>query len=180
MRFSTSACFACLFLITSLLVAGCGKPNDETTTNGEKKTNEPQKISEDPPPPPPGGGHVHPTEGPHHGSLIELGKEEYHAELLHPEHGETGSVTIYILDGSATKQFPIDAKTITLNIQHEGKPEQFTLAASPDQTDPAGQSSRFTSNDPHLIEHFGEKEIHGRLVLKIKGKSYNGELAHEH
>ena len=31
-------------------------------------------------------GHAHPTHGPHGGDLIELGNEEYHAELVHP-HG---------------------------------------------------------------------------------------------
>ena len=40
-------------------------------------------------------GHAHPSEGPHHGALIELGKEDYHAEIVHDE--KTDTVTIYIL-----------------------------------------------------------------------------------
>lgn len=34
----------------------------------------------------PHAGHAHPSHGPHGGDLIELGNEEYHAELVHP-HG---------------------------------------------------------------------------------------------
>jgi hypothetical protein len=162
-----------LFLTTMLLV-GCGK------TEPANESKSPTEISENPPAPPPGGEHNHPEHGPHKGSLIELGNEEYHAELLHPGHGDDSAVTIYVLDGSAKKQVPIDAKTVAINIQHDGKPEQFALEASPDESDPEGQSSRFSSKDPELLKHFGEDHVHGRLVLKINDKSYSGELAHEH
>ncbi len=53
----------------------------------------------DAPPPATVDVHSHPTEGPHHGTLIELGKEEYHAELVHDDK----MVTIYILDSAAKK-----------------------------------------------------------------------------
>ena len=121
-------------------------------------------------------GHAHPTEGPHHGDLIELGNEEYHAELLHDEQ----SVTIYILNGSADAQVPIDATEITINTKHGGQPEQFKLAASPDQDDPAGMSSRFVSNNADLVAHIDEEGAEHRLVLTINGKSYRGEIAHDH
>ena len=66
-----------------------------------------------------GHAHAHPTEGPHHGALIELGKEDYHAELVHED--ATDTVTIYILDSSATKPVPIAAKQLTLNMRAENK-----------------------------------------------------------
>ena len=53
----------------------------------------------------PAHAHAHPTEGPHHGSLIELGKEDYHAEFVHDD--TTDTVTIYILDAAAAKAVPI-------------------------------------------------------------------------
>ena len=62
-------------------------------------------------------GHGHPSEGPHHGGLIELGNEEYHAELVHDD--DAGTVTLYILDGGVTKQVPIDATEITIK-RHAG------------------------------------------------------------
>ncbi|MEM6467986.1 MAG: hypothetical protein AAF802_00345 [Planctomycetota bacterium] len=123
-------------------------------------------------------GHGHPSEGPHHGDLIELGNEEYHAEILHDE--DAGTVTIYVLNGAATVQVPIDATEVTINAKHDGKPEQFTLAASPEANDPQGKSSRFVSNDEVLAHHLDEEGAEPRLVLTINGKSYRGTISHDH
>ncbi|MGD9856698.1 MAG: hypothetical protein AB7U20_17260 [Planctomycetaceae bacterium] len=120
--------------------------------------------------------HAHPSEGPHHGELIELGNEEYHAELLHSET----EVTIYLLDGAAAKTVPIDAAAITLNLTHDGTPGQFSLDASPDAGDPDGRSSRFVSTDPELLGHINEEHLEFRLVVTIDGKSYNGRFEHSH
>ena len=139
-------------------------------------------------------GHSHPTEGPHGGDLIELGNEEYHAELLHPhdhdddadaretdgDHDHAG-IMVYILDGSARNVISIEAAEITLNVSHDGKPEQFKLGATPSADDPEGKSSRFASADKDLLEHFHEAEhVEGTLVLQISGKSYRGKLTHKH
>lgn len=123
-------------------------------------------------------GHGHPSEGPHHGDLVELGNEEYHAEVVHDE--DQGTLEIYILDGGATKQVAIDAKELTINVSHDGKPEQFTLAAKPDAGDEAGKSSRFVSGDKELAEHLDEEGTSPRMVVKINGKSYRGEIKHDH
>ena len=140
------------------------------------------------------GGHSHPSEGPHGGDLIELGNEEYHAELVHPhdhdddshstgpdgDHAHAG-VEVYILDSSAKNVVPIEAADITLNLSHDGKPEQFKLSARPSGNDPEGKSSRFASDDKELMEHMHEeKHVTGTLVLQINGKSYRGELSHKH
>ena len=84
-----------------------------------------------------GHAHAHPTEGPHHGALIELGREDYHAELVHDEAANT--VTIYILDGAAKDAVAIEAKQLTLNLLVGGKPQQFQLAAMPQSADPEGR-----------------------------------------
>lgn len=122
--------------------------------------------------------HDHPTEGPHHGDLIELGNEEYHAEILHDE--DAGTVTIYVLNAAATGQVPIDAKEVTINARHDGKAQQFTLTASPDVSDPEGKSSRFVSNDEELAHCLDDKDAEPRLVITINGKSYRGTIAHGH
>ena len=75
------------------------------------------------------GGHAHPSEGPHHGELIELGNEEYHAELLHTDT----ELTIYMLDGAATQPVPIEATALTINMTHNEVPKQFSLDAVPDR-----------------------------------------------
>ncbi len=122
--------------------------------------------------------HAHPSHGPHDGDLIELGNEEYHGEIVHDD--TAGTVTIYVLDGAATTQVPIEATEVTINVKHDGAPEQFALAASPDANDPEGKSSRFVSSDTELATHLDEEGTDARLVLTINGKSYRGEVAHNH
>ena len=106
----------------------------------------------DDPPPATVDVHAHPSVGPHHGSLVELGNEEFHAEVVHDDK----SVTVYVLDASASKAVPIDAQDLTINLIHDGKPEQFKLAASPDAGDPSGKSSRFTLADADLVSHIDD------------------------
>jgi hypothetical protein len=120
--------------------------------------------------------HEHPTEGPHHGHLIELGKEEYHVELLH----EKSAITIYVLDAAAKAPVAIEAKTIVINLKHDGKPEQFELAASPDAGDAEGKSSRFTIDNAELAEHLEHADAEARLNITINGTPYNATLAHSH
>lgn len=193
--------------MAAFVLSGCADPQDSGTPTATSSTTEDghhegdgHDHGED--------AHAHPSEGPHGGDLIELGNEEYHAELIHPEghdddahphedgdhkegHDDDGDheghadhdhagITIYILDGSATKTVAIDATEITLNLSHDGKPEQFKLAAMPTESDAEGKSSRFASDDKDLLEHFHEEEIEGTLVLKINGKSFRGKVAHDH
>jgi hypothetical protein len=165
---------ALLALPLSIAAIGCGgngQPGD-----GSSGDSGPAPVEMDEGPPDTVGGH--PTEGPHHGSLIELGNEEYHAELVHDD--EAGTVTIYILDSSAKRAVPIAAQEVTINLKHDGRPAQFKLAASPDAGDRQGTSSRFVSNDQDLAEHLDHADSGARLVASIAGKSYTGELHHSH
>ena len=116
----------------------------------------------------------HPTEGPHHGTLIELGDEDFHAELVHDDATET--VTFYILDTSATKAVPIVAKKITLNMLAAGKPHQFHLAATPQAGDPDASASAFALADKSLGQILGMKDTTGRLSVEIGEKVYVGQV----
>ena len=165
--FRAQTIFAASFSIIIFSFAGC--TNQTATSTGPESSPPPPTIDAH-------AGHAHPTEGPHHGSLIELGNEEYHAELVHDDK----SVTIYVLNGAADAQVPIDATEITINTKLDGQPEQFQLASSPDQNDPAGKSSRFVSNDVELVGHIDEDGAEHKLVLTIKGKSYRGDIEHDH
>lgn len=124
-----------------------------------------------------GHGHAHPAEGPHHGDLVELGAEEYHAEVVHESNG---AVSVYLLDGTAKNAAPIDAAEVTFNVTHDGKPEQFKLPADPEATDPAGTSSRFTLSGSELDKHLDVEGATAKLVVTISGKSYSGQLEHDH
>jgi len=125
--------------------------------------------------------HAHPTKGPHEGDLIELGNEEYYAELVHDE--QAGAVTIYLLDAEAKAAVPIEATELTINLKHAGQIEQFKLAASPDVSDPRGKSSRFMSSDAEFIEDIERQDAEPQLVATIDGKQYRGNISpgqHEH
>lgn len=159
-----------LVTIALLVVAACG-------CDASKSGSSPGgSVSMDAPPPPTVDTHAHPTEGPHHGTLVELGKEEYHAEVVHTKD----AVTVYILDNHAEKAVSIDATEVTINVVHEGKPEQFKLAASPDAGDEAGKASRFTIADAELAAHIDDSAAAPKLSLSIAGKPYRGEIKHDH
>jgi len=119
--------------------------------------------------------HEHATVGPHGGDIVELGSEEYHAEIVHE-----GEATVYILDSSAKAPVAIDAADVTINISHDGKAEQFKLAAKAAAGDGAGKSSQFTLADPELVADLSEGHAEVQLVVTINGKQYRGTLEHDH
>ncbi len=119
-----------------------------------------------------GHDHDHASEGPHGGHLIELGGEEYHAELLHDD--ATGKVTVYILNGAAKEEVAIDAATMTLNMVVDGKPSQFSLSA----VGGSGQASQFEITDNALLEALDHEGATGRLNVTISGKPYVGKIEH--
>lgn len=144
-------------------VVGCGGPAGSTAAKHDDH----------------GHAHDHPSEGPHGGELVELGKEEYHAELVHDD--TTHTITIYVLDSAAKVAVPIEATELALNLLVDGKPQQFKLPAKPTSTDPNGKSSCFALVDPALCTAIDTPKTTGRLNLTIDGKSYVGKIsAHDH
>ncbi len=120
----------------------------------------------------------HSEEDHHHDSLIELGDDEYHAEVVHD--GTAGSLTICMLDSSGKLAAPIVATELLINLSQDGQAEQFTLLASPQTSDPAGQSSRFASSDPKLSEALDQEGTDAQLVVTIGDKQYRGAMHHDH
>jgi len=128
-----------------------------------------------------GHAHAHPTAGPHGGALIELGKEDFHAELVH-DHA-TDRVTIHVLDSSATRSVPIAAKQLVLNMRPDGKPRQFILVAEPQPGEVGGSASAFTAAGRELCRALDAPGVSGRLNVEIGGKVYVGKVgghAHDH
>jgi len=172
MKSKITSCITMALCMISFTIFGCNSNTDQGKSFDEAAPEDVTMVEDD-------HGHDHPSEGPHHGALIELGKEAYHAELVHDE--KSGSVTIYILDDAAAKSVPIKAKSVLINAKHDGKGQQFTLAASPEANDPEGQASRFSTQDKAVGELLEEHDVEARLVLEIDGKSYSGAIpAHDH
>lgn len=160
MHFSLQALATFAVALTLGVTMGCGGHHAET---------EEHHRAED--------GHAHGSEGPHHGHLIELGKEEYHAELVHDEASK--SVTVYLLDGSAKGSVTIPDQEIVLNLAVNGKPVQYKLLAAPETTDPQGQCSKFSLVNAELLEALKSPKMSGRLNVTIKNQPYSGTIEHE-
>lgn len=122
--------------------------------------------------------HSHAAEGPHHGSLIELGSDAYHAELVHDD--AAGTVTIYILDSNAEKTVSVSSSEVVINITHDDKGDQFKLAAKPEEGDAAGKSARFVSEDKTLLSELDHGHADAQIVITIDGKQFRGNIAHDH
>jgi hypothetical protein len=119
--------------------------------------------------------HAH---GPHEGHLIELGKEQYHAELVFD--AKTRKITVYVLDSEAKNPVAIDQTEITLNLTGD-QPAKLTLKAAPQEGDAAGKSSRFEVDGSSVPETIRDEEaILGSVNLKIEGTEFAGEIKHEH
>ncbi len=143
-------------LLLLLLSVGCGPTTTTTKPSSEKK---PEHV------------HTHGESGPAGGVLATWGDDEHHAELV-TDH-TTGEATVFLLDGSATKVTPIDAKTLTLSLK-ETPVVVVTLAAKPQDGDPPGHSSRYVGRHDVLKM---SKEFSGSISGKAGGKSYTGDFA---
>ncbi|MEZ6040380.1 MAG: hypothetical protein R3C20_07730 [Planctomycetaceae bacterium] len=59
-------------------------------------------------------------------------------------------------------------------------PEQFKLAASPNEGDAEGKSSRFTLDSSDLVTHIEDASSEASLNVTINDTPYSGSLAHSH
>jgi hypothetical protein len=161
-----------LLLVLAIVCGGC-KPAADETADANANSDAPIIMDELPPIMDDSTGH--PDHGPHGGELVELGKEDFHAELIHGD----GGVSLYVLDGSATETVAIAAEKLVVSLKRFGKVASFDLAANPDANDPAGKISRFSSADPKLHAWL-DADAEGVVTVQIEGKSYTGRIAHDH
>jgi hypothetical protein len=139
----------------ALIVAGCGSSNPAPPKAGEAH-------------------HDHPSEGPHKGHLIELGAEEFHAELTHDDASKT--VTIYLLGSDAKTAAMSSDPELALNLMVGGEPLQAKLTASPLEGEAVDKCSRYTLVDEKVLEALENPKTTGRLNVNIAGKSYTGKV----
>ncbi len=135
-------------------------------------------LAQPPKAPPAPAVHAHPAHGPHGGDLIELGKEEYHLELVHDE--KAGVVAFFLLDSSAKKILAIPAKEIYVNVKAAGKGIQYKIAPSPQANDPKDNFSCYATKDKQLIDTLDKHGIEANVMLNIGGKQYVGKVEHHH
>jgi hypothetical protein len=163
---SMNLVFVSVLLLAITLFSGCGRGSG---TSGGASTIEGHK-------------HEHSHAGVHGGQIIELGDENYHAELTYDDVSH--KVGVYLLDGTAKVAAPIDAPSITINCCSVGdQPNQYTLAPAPQPGDPAGSASYFELTNEELCDGIDTEGAVARLNIVIAGKPYVGEIetgAHDH
>lgn len=123
----------------------------------------------------------HPSKGPHQGKLVEIGRGEYHAEILHDD--AAGTVKVYLLDGAAKAAVPTDATAVVISLLQGTRPAQFQLAPQAETADPTGKSSRFLLKSPELIAALDDQETTAQLSLTIDGVPFTATLpagGHDH
>ena len=112
--------FLSLPLTCCMILVGCGHSSCDGDDCGHDSSHVSHQVQ--------APLHVHPTEGPHHGDLVELGNEEFHAEIVHDE--QTEMLTVYLLGTSAVHAVGSKALELKINLSHDGVAEQFTLGST--------------------------------------------------
>jgi len=136
-----------------VFVVGCGPAEDKAKEEQKEEAH---------------GAHAHPTEGPRGGHLIELGEEEYHAELLHDE--ETHTVSVFLLDASGKKAVDSKEEEVTLVTTKDGTFADYTLTAG-------DETGEFTLVGEELCDFMCHSDVFkGRLRVTIDGTEYVGHI----
>jgi hypothetical protein len=119
-------------------------------------------------------------DGPHHGHLVELGEEEYHAEVVFDP--KDSKITIYTLDSTAKKAAPTEAPEVKLELTVGGQSKSFSAKAVADKGDPPNKSSRFeVAPNPEIKANIkDEEDLKGSVTATIGSKTYTGKIVHEH
>lgn len=120
--------------------------------------------------------HNHSATGPHQGLLIELGSDEYHAEVVHDD--AAGTVTIYLLDAAAKLAVTSDAEEVTINIRKGDQPVQFKLAAKSQEGQGEAAFSEYTLHDKELVQFLDDDSVQAKLAVTINGQPFSGEIPH--
>jgi hypothetical protein len=123
------------------------------------------------PAPPPEGAHQH--RAPHGGTLVELGSEFAHIELV--LDSTTGTLTAYVLDGEAEESVRIQQPALKIAMRNPatGAVEHFELAARADLLtgETIGDTSEFSFTSPTLR---GRAAVEGAIEdITVKGGEFH-------
>jgi len=119
--------------------------------------------------------HHHDT-GPHGGHIVELG--DYHGEVtFSPER----VLTVYILDGAATKPVALEKATAKVHAHVGTDEKEIALTSSPQEGETDGKTSRFVAAADQVPEAIKDiEDLQGEVILVIDGKETVGPIEHHH
>ena len=123
--------------------------------------------------------HAHHEHGPHGGHIVELGGEEYHAEItLDPQ---SRKLTVYLLGKDVKTPLPVDAASLAVRLVIGGEKQEIVLSPTPQAGDGEGLSSVFAMAEGAVPESIHDAEdLQGEVVVSIGGKQYRGDITHDH
>ena len=161
-------CLQFLLLTVSGLGLGCGASKTDYKDLASVQANAPKQhdhATHD-------GAHLHYGAGPHGGTVLELGGDDFHAELVfdHDSH----AIRVFLYGGDAKTPLPSKAPHATLVLD---KDKSITLRSLPLEGESNGMSSRFELVDENLVHEILEKGfLHGDLEVEIDGKPFKSHL----
>ncbi len=137
--------------LTLVFIAGCDNISTPKATTPE--TSE-KPVEAKPTPKAPDGDHAHKAGG-HGGSIVEIGRDNYHAEAVFEKNGV---VRLYTLGKDEATVLEVEVQTLTAYAKAGGAAEavEFTFAPIPRKDDAEGKTSQFVGTLP--------KEIWGKSV----------------
>lgn len=140
MRFQLPA-FALLTGLVAIVV-GCSK--SEPRGDQANKPNAPNVQATAP-----AQEHGH-KEGTHQGVIIEIGRDNYHAEAVFEKDG---AFRLYTLGKDEAVVLEVDAQALEAYVKADGDMEStpITLEADPQKADPKGKTTRFSGTLPEAL-----------------------------
>lgn len=115
--------------------------------------------------------HQHEHHAPHGGTVVVLGKEVYHLELV--RDAAAGTLTAYVLDGEMEKFIRIAAPAIELETTVAGTPRKLVLTATANAMtgETVGDTSQFTAQADWLKEVAGFDAV--IPLLEVRGVKFS-------
>lgn len=153
----------------ALVLAGCTDGNSEFT---EVSHDESEVAHDD------HSGHGHGHHGPNGGDIVEVGNEEFHAEVVVDE--DEHRIDVFILGSDAKTAKPIAASEIAISFKHGDEVEEFKLSASALDGESEGQASKFSVTDEELFEELHEHSEGATLTFADGDQTLTGTVKHSH
>jgi hypothetical protein len=155
-----------LFVLGLVVLAGCNN-------SGDPKPPDTKVEIQPPPAKKPEAEHAH-KPGQHGGIIVEIGRDNYHAEAV---FARDGVVRVYTLGKDEAVVQEVESQTLTAYARGDGDTEavEFTLKAEPRADDAAGKTSQFVGTLP--------EPLRGRHVevtvptIRIEGTRYRFAFA---
>jgi len=157
--------FAAVLLSVTLFGCGNGPETGRTFTEEDNIANETPEAALQ--------GHAH---GPHEGHVVELGTEDYHAEVT---LDDAKLLSVYILGSDQKTAKPVASENVTASLKLDGETKVVTLAPAPQEGDGEGLASKFTAADPLPESVHDAEDLHGSISFTVDGKELKGEISHE-